>query len=373
MLHHAKVMQALVELQEELFSDASTHIEAARASWNRIMQDPTFADKIRTIDSPWLLPSWQGPISTVYTVAPLYEPYQVIAIDGSQIYPDRHQGSSCYLINIGGIYVRYYHDPSVQFDAKPYVYSGRTEDELADNPMDVVNAKRQELELQTGFEWAMRLFGTLQGKEVFLFDGSLIFWHLASYSVTLREYYTERYLGLMYQLYQKGILHGGYISLPKSKELVNLIRVELCHFVIEGCVDYKEVDHIVDTTVAHFFLKPGQRTTLFKSNAVICKSYPDVLVPHFCYLHVGTEIVRIEVPAWIAADQEKMDTVARIMYDQASKGDGYPVVLAEAHEQAVVKGPDREMFYQILHKLAIDRKKQQYISQKSVKKRIIGV
>ena len=69
------------------------------------------------------------------------------------------------------------------------------------------------------------------------------------------------------------------------------------------------------------------------------------LVPHFFYMDVGAEIVRIEIPAWIARDEQKINTVAQIILNQSIKGRGYPVALAEAHEQAVVKGPDREFFY----------------------------
>ena len=373
MLHYAKVMQALVALQDDLFTDNALHISTAQASWQRLANDPTFAFKIREISSPWLLPTWQGAVDAVHQVDPLHEPYQVVSVDGSQIYPDRHQGTSCYLVNVGGVQLRYRQEPCVQFDSKPYVFAGRSEDEAKDSPMDVVNAKRQELELQTGLAWCTDLFEQSALPQAFLFDGSLVFWHLASYSTHLKDYYMSRYLGLMHELYAQQILHGGYISLPKSKELVNLIRVELCNFIIEGCTDYKMVDHIVDTTVAGFFLQPGQRTTVFKSNAIICKQYPPQLIPHFFYLHVGNETARVEIPAWIAQDEQKLQTVARIMYDQAVKGNGYPVALAEAHEQAVVKGPDREFFYQMLHKLAIEHRKQQHISQKSAKKRIIGI
>lgn len=373
MLHHAKVMQALLALQDDLFTDNSAHLAIARASWQRLAADPTFIFKIREINSPWLLPSWQGAVDAIETIEPLYEPYHVVSVDGSQIYPDRHQGSSCYLINIGTVHLSYRDQPSVQFDSRPYVYAGRQEDELQESPTDLVNAKRQELELQTGLALCSRLFEQSALKQAFLFDGSLIFWHLASQSSELKESYMNRYLAIMYQLYQKRILHGGYISLPKSKELVNLIRIELCNFMVEGCTEHKQVDHIVDSTVAGFFLNPGQRTTVFKSNALICNQYPPLLTPYFFYMHVGHEIARIEVPAWIAQAKEYVDLIAQIMFDQANKGNGYPVALAEAHEQAVVKGPDREFFYQMIQKLAIDHKQQQHISQKSSKKRIMGI
>jgi NurA-like 5'-3' nuclease len=83
--------------------------------------------------------------------------------------------------------------------------------------------------------------------------------------------------------------------------------------------------------------------------------------------------VRVEVPAWIAHDEEKLKVIGKIVFDQAQKGRGYPVCLAEAHEQAVIKGPDREFFYHVLQKAGIEQKQHYAISQKSLKKRGIGI
>jgi hypothetical protein len=63
----------------------------------------------------------------------------------------------------------------------------------------------------------------------------------------------------------------------------------------------------------------------------------------------------------------------QIIINQAQKGRGYPVCLAEAHEQAVVKGPDREFFYHMIQKIGYDYKQRINISQKSLKKRGIGI
>lgn len=372
MLHYAKVMQALQSVQEELFADHTHNITLARESWQRLVADPLVAQKIAHCSSPWLIPSWQGPLDIAYDVPLLQEPYRVIGIDGSQVYPDRHQGSSCYLINIGSVYIYYAEHSTVHVESRPYVFTGRSSDEIALQPVDLVNAKRQELELDHGLQWSTQLFDRTM-PELFLFDGSLIFWHLASQENELQEQYIKQYLFLMHKLFTQRILSAGYISLPKSKELVNLIRLELCNYMVQGCIEHTQVDHIVDTVVASFFLQPGQRSTVFKSSALMCNVYPEHLVPHFFYMHVCDEIVRIELPAWIATDPQQVELVARMIYDQACKGGGYPVVLAEAHEQAVVKGPDRDFFYQMLQKLAIENKKRLLLSQKSTKKRIMGI
>jgi NurA-like 5'-3' nuclease len=94
-------------------------------------------------------------------------------------------------------------------------------------------------------------------------------------------------------------------------------------------------------------LAPGERSPLFASRSAIVSRYG----PHriqFFYLHVGAEIARIEVPAWVAEDAELLDRVHALAFDQAQKGMGYPITLQEAHNQAVVTREDRARFFSLL-------------------------
>src|SRR5690606_18260071 len=134
------------------------------------------------------------------------------------------------------------------------------------------------------------------------FDGSLIFWHLESKDAELKDQYLSKYLLALHQLYQQKVLIAGYISLPKNKELVNLLKLQQCNFKVNAQEDNKELDALVDTHIAFFYLEPYTRSTIFKNNASICKHYPNHLHPHFFYLNVGSEVARIEIPAWIAKE-----------------------------------------------------------------------
>jgi NurA-like 5'-3' nuclease len=94
-------------------------------------------------------------------------------------------------------------------------------------------------------------------------------------------------------------------------------------------------------------LKVGECSPLWKSQARILQEYGEHQV-YFCYLHVGTEIARIEMPAWTALDVEMRSQALQIILAQVQKGYGYPVALAEAHNQAVVTSSDRRRFFAIL-------------------------
>ena len=93
----------------------------------------------------------------------------------------------------------------------------------------------------------------------------------------------------------------------------------------------------------------------------------------FFYLHAGTEIVRVEIPQWVAASPMLLDLVHAVAYDQAQKGMGYPIALAEAHQHAVVRGPERDLFYEMVTTVLLRRGMRATISPKNLGKRRMTV
>lgn len=374
MLDRPKVMKELQENVDKLFINLSDEFSIAQEIWNIIIHDPLFARKVAMVQAPWLIPSWRGTLQDVFTTEPQQQSaYHVFSVDGSQIYPDRHQGTSCSLINIGSAAMSYGTNKRVLFDSKPFVHIPDESEEL-ENPVELVNCRRQELEFLESVAIAQKILTQAPPEKILcLFDGSLIFWHLEGKEQSIKDAFVTKYIQALDQFYCLKIPIAGYISLPKSKELVNLIRLQLSHFDPQTNKDYKKVEHLVDTHIAGFFLEPFARTTLFASNSGIVAYYPDHLKPFFFYLNLGHEIVRIEIPAWIAIDSELVASITLLIIDQAQKGYGYPVCLAEAHEQAVVKGPDRDFFYHMIQKIGYSTKQHLHMSQKSLKKRGIGI
>jgi NurA-like 5'-3' nuclease len=135
----------------------------------------------------------------------------------------------------------------------------------------------------------------------------------------------------------------------------------------------KAIDLVFDTQICSTFLNQNFRTTVFYSNSKIVDLYPEHLKPCFVYLNVGREIVRLEFPIWITQKLEHLGLLCKIAIDQATKGQGYPVVLAEAHEQAVISGGDKNFFYQLLCKKSIEQHRQILMSPKNLKKRIVSI
>lgn len=380
MLDRTKLLRELEHVADSLFLDLSQECKLAQEVWERIVADPTFLLKVKRVEAPWPVPFWSEPLDKTYPIKHPLLAYHVISVDGSQIYPDRHQGVSCYLLNVGSVVLHYsYTGKPVYLESAPYVFTtcevgGNANQPNETNP-EIVNCHRQELELQAGYALGLKVKQEVKDEAplVLLYDGSLIFWHLDAQDVVLRERFLFRYLDLLTQLHRERITTASYISMTRSRELINLVRLQLCNFDPAKTEAYQAVEGVVDALIVKNFLPEYHRTIVFQNNARISEYYPDQLRPHFFYINVGNEIGRVEIPAWVAQDPELVDAVAQVVLDQCIKGRGYPVVIAEAHEQAVVKGPDREFFYHVLHKLGLEKKHQWRMSQKVIKKRGIGI
>jgi hypothetical protein len=94
-------------------------------------------------------------------------------------------------------------------------------------------------------------------------------------------------------------------------------------------------------------LAVGDRSPFWRSTASILDLYNDHRV-YFCYLNVGPEVARVEVPQWVMENDALCAGALRMVLTQVQKGYGYPVALAEAHNQAVVRGGDRSRFFALL-------------------------
>lgn len=386
MLDRSKIAGQLNLLVNRLFPDLSNQNFLAQEKWAEISAQDGFIEKVLASKSSFLLPDWAGNLDDTFSVNPDLKEYQILAVDGSQIYPDRNMsGAGCFLINTGGVYFDYGKLSSkVNFFSEPGVFLLQDFYSLDDKYFvgpDIVDLVREELEFKKITESSKLFFNSNKPALCFI-DGSLIFWHLDSKHEEIKKIYLNKYLYYLDQLYKNNILFAGFISFPKSRELVNLIKLSLCRFNIADCIachsqynnfPCKAVDSLIDTFITSFFLEKNSRTTIFYSKSKIIKDYPDHLKPAFFYLNLGQEIARIEVPAFIAQDKNYLDLICKISIDQSIKGNGYPVSLAFAHDQAVVKGADRDFFYHLIYKISIENKKKFSHSQKSLKKLGMGI
>jgi hypothetical protein len=68
-----------------------------------------------------------------------------------------------------------------------------------------------------------------------------------------------------------------------------------------------------------------------------------------------------------------LQLVHTLVYDQAKKGKGYPVAISESHEKAVVRGKDRNFFFDLVKESMVKADFNVSISRKGISKRVPGV
>lgn len=322
-------------------------------------------------------------------------PHIVIGTDGSQIYPSAHELSNASLINIGLVSIPYF-DSSIPvcLSSEPTIYNSPDEitlntldDKLSDE--DLISYERTLKEIESLLELA-KLYLKHNTPIVALLDGTLIHWHLKRFNNSYAEYFISRFSSALLEFKQLEIPVASYISNSRSSDIINMLKVNKCPYEkvdckkhcnstpqkdlpCNPCTNYKSVmdRKLIEELFSKKEIITGTRTVLFKSTNKILNVYPEELKIFFYYIFSGTEISRVEIPAFVANDKELLNKLHNIISLQCKIGYGYPIILSEAHLQAIVSKNDRQVFYDLLKEhLVKSNSSPVKLSTKELKKRI---
>ncbi len=285
----------------------------------------------------------------------------VVASDGSQIYPDRNIEPLCYLLNLSKIAFQYGTSEKPVMDAVPYLYfrgqdlSSVAGPEIEVAGPEVVSALRDELELRTLLETSEA--GRVTGRPILaIADGTLIRWMIKRLRrPRLEAQLLERYFAALAAFKTQMIPLCSYISMPRGTEFINYLSGHMLDSAAPLPWTDAELEGITDRMLFQRVLAPGERSAIFQSQSVVLKEYPPAQVICYFYVHVEghsgeSEIARVEFPRWMIEQPEMIDLVHAAVLDECHKGNGYPMILSEAHEHAIVRGPERMMFYQMIER-----------------------
>lgn len=293
-------------------------------------------------------------------------PVTVVATDGSQIYPDRHVDPMFFLLNVSRVAFQYGTREAPILETVPRLRFDEDRDEYVDDQLgaigtELVSALRDEMELE-------HLLGVAQTASVedrplvALADGTLIRWMIRGMNnETVEEELIARYAEYLEAFYQERIPIASYISMPASTEVVHLLQFVVGELdVPPPDLGYDDtggpsLDGLLDRHVFEVLLEPGERSALFGSTSHVQRSYPTKSEVFFFYLKGPApggegELARVEVPRWVSDDAELIDRIHATILRECEKGEGYPVALSEAHERAVIRGPEREAFFRLIER-----------------------
>ena len=377
---------ALDELNMAL-SEAARRLRDSDSDWE------TTQAKIARSKTSWLLARWREAPDSRLAAPPVPARSIALAADGSQIVADRHDIALCYVLNVGLITLHYGTGERAALTSRP-ILCDVDDDLLEAQEGDVaviaprrLGLRRQMLEIAELAGLAAQVVAERVDAPpaLALFDGSLILWTLEGETEAFRRKTLADFGQSMALARSHRVPIAGYISAPQSRDVVNALRIFACPHENPHCErlcpnhkrpkpDYVApecagTERITDAMLFYNRLNLGERSAVFGSDSKILREYADADRTCFFYLRVAEEVARIEIPAWVADDAELLAQTHALCLDQALKGDGYPVALAEAHEQAIIRGPERDAFFQIMARGFVQQNLPFTGTQKSLSKR----
>ena len=300
--------------------------------------------------------------------------WAVASVDGSHIDVDRHLPVPCYLINLGGCVLTYGEQADARFFSRPHLAAGQEELYLQDplRPTDEESITGPLLGLVRTVRELTRLAAVVSEipadlPVLALVDGTLVLWGLSGqgYRPFVRQAIINE--GLLPTLEdfrklarERRVTLAAYVSLPRSTEVANAIRRCICPNELDYCKEScshrrsnrtpcSNSNDFLDREVFEELLPPGRRSPIYRTNSSVPRDcYGERQQVYFYYLNAGDEIARVEVPQWVAEDEELLALGHSLIVEQCRLGQGYPVAISEAHEQAVINGQDRQLFKQMM-------------------------
>lgn len=346
-------INALGETLAARSTEYAATVVAARAALRAI--SPKAEDLQAKIDAA-MRHRWAGaiptgePIDRRFALPPHPARVNVIAADGSQVYPDRHGLALYYLINIGSIVFRHGLKQAPTCSTRPHVFYDV--DDLYDGEnliaSALIDARRDIDELRALARLAAE--EAASAPTLALLDNGLLLYF--SLQVTNRhqiEAVLRDYLAELTNVRGSGAAVVGVVDRPRAASVIRLLRLAALEVgeindqnvrlgqPFEGLTDRLLFDD----------LQPGERSAVFvnASPANIDHYQPQGHEIRFFYVNAGApgrgSILRLEIPQWVAEQADLLNLVHAGVVEQSRTTGGFPYVLMRAHELAVMTTRER--------------------------------
>jgi len=364
----SKILQNIISEKVGEETNKRNIIETLLIEYKEIKKDELNLINKEQFNFPFAIPC-EEPTKT-YRNSAFRGEYSILAVDGSDTPMQDDFWFPYFVINIGYAFAQYGKNHQFIADSFPKIYY-RSNEIFEDNserktPLnsEAINAK---MLLEESVALA-KLIHEIKSSvpQVSLIDGSLIQWG----AKTKSEIHKKKYIGEYEKVFgiaeMERIPVAGYISGSRSKDILGTIKV---HLLLKGKKTFdEEASFIYDVDLFSHLLKPGERSILFINYESLLTYYSNPVF--FYYLNNSSEIVRIEVPSYVAKSENHMKTLNEIILNQTQKGLGYPPILKEAHEQAVIHNKEKDALENILLIMLFEKDKNFKENQKNFSKKI---
>jgi len=301
-------------------------------------------------------------------IIPQAQPERVslVAVDGSQIYPDRHGPALYYLINTGVIVLRQGTGEAPLAATRPRLFF--REEELYNDDLELiraqeVNDQRELEEMRELARWAAaerrHWGGDLDRLILALTDGPLLTWareEQRGEDKARGQARIQAYLRALADIQAAGAVPVGYVARPRSAGVLRLLHVAQLPDaeITKANVRASRYQALTDTAL-FADLRPNERSALFASTAQANETDFRAAGQEiaFFYLNLARDahaphIARVELPIWATKPPGLVDRIHQAIYQDA-EGSGYPYVLIRAHELALVTYAERQELESMLN------------------------
>jgi hypothetical protein len=277
----------------------------------------------------------------------------ILAADGSQINPDRHDAAEFSVINVGAICLQPGKAP-VETTQSQLLYGDALRTSTGRPVTEEIVALRRDLNERS-------VLAELAEKEslpvITITDGPLELFRQQGNDKDLEELFKE-YQAVLKRLAVKKIVTAGYVDKPSANLVVRLL--ELANMPAEALTHLERTGPLYRVSDYYLFqnlLAPGERSAVFAIQASSKRDFTGQLELHFFYLNVGRVghpwLVRVEIPLWVAQDCDLLFPLHATLVSQCRQmgSHAYPYVLHRAHEVALVTLEEKQ---QILDMIAAE-------------------
>jgi hypothetical protein len=352
---------------ERLRQNALARAEAVRAALpgaqnaleSAAKRDDLFERSRKLVELGWDIAMLTTEPLTLRKPAPSPAPITIVAVDGSQIYPDSHAASLFYVLNIGYFILRGQtgesaadSEPSIAFEDDTIYLEGSLVSQV------IVNARRTVEEMVTLQRLASRERDGGETPVFALADGGLALRiDKKTFPPAESNALQERFFTALDRLAEDGIPPAGYIARPGSKSVLLLLAWALAKDTSPSIEELRATlpyRNLTDSMLYHEILQPGERSPIFEVASIWNTVYRDRSLSagtpshsvHFFYLNVGVRypvIARVEIPGWVAEQPALVDRVHAALVEQSAVtlNDPYPYALIRADEEAFVSGEEK--------------------------------
>lgn len=271
----------------------------------------------------------------------------VLAADGSQINPNRHDAVEFGLVNVGVIRLQ----PARAQAPREVTASDLLMNEMPDGSSGALTEELVALMRDLNERRKLSELAVPEPQPVItLTDGPLELFREGRGDPRFDKLFGE-YLDVMEGLASQNTVTAGYVDKPGADLVVRLLELALYpdEELAKAGKD-RPLGGVRDIDLLVNCLQPGERSAIFAIHSTSAEKFSqrhNLLSLHFFYLNVGREgdpwLVRVELPAWVSRQSNWVDLLQATLLQQCAQMGlrAYPYALHRAHEVALVSLDDK--------------------------------